>query len=119
MADLSVIPDADWREAERRAAVIRPLAQLERRPRHLILAAAAALGLAERQTYTLVRRCMDAGGDLTALLPGRSRGYHTICTKSYAKPMVTPSTRRSARSAWPECVCGEHGKAASGHPYIR
>jgi putative transposase len=74
MADLSVIPDADWREAERRAAVIRPLAQLERRPRHLILAAAAALGLAERQTYTLVRRCMDAGGDLTALLPGRSSG---------------------------------------------
>ena len=74
MADLSVIPDADWREAERRAEVIRPLAELERRPRHLILAAAAALGLSERQTYTLVRRCLDAGGDLTALLPGRSSG---------------------------------------------
>ena len=74
MADLSLIPDADWREAERRAAVIRPIAELERRPRHLILAAAAALGLAERQTYTLVRRCMDGGGDLTALLPGRSSG---------------------------------------------
>jgi hypothetical protein len=32
MADLSLIPDADWREAERRAAVIRPLTELERRP---------------------------------------------------------------------------------------
>jgi putative transposase len=74
MADLSLISDADWREAERRAAVIRPLTEFERRPRHLILTAAAALGLAERQTYTLVRRCMDAGGDLTALLPGRSSG---------------------------------------------
>ena len=74
MADLSLIPDGAWREAERRAAVIRPLAECERRPRHLILAAAARLGLSERQTYTLVRRCVDAGGDLTALLPGRSNG---------------------------------------------
>jgi putative transposase len=74
VADLSLIPDGAWREAERRAAVIRPLAECERRPRHLILAAAARLGLSERQTYTLVRRCVDAGGDLTALLPGRSNG---------------------------------------------
>ena len=74
MADLSLISDAAWREAQRRAEVIRPLAELERRPRHLVLAAAAALGLAERQTYTLIHRCLDAGGELTALLPGRSNG---------------------------------------------
>jgi len=74
MADLSLISDAAWREARRRAEVIRPLAERERRPRHLILAAAATLGLSERQTYTLVRRCLDAGGDLTALLPGKSSG---------------------------------------------
>jgi putative transposase len=74
MADLSLISGAAWREAQRRAEVIRPLAQLGRRPRDLILAAAATLGLAERQTYTLVRRCQDAGGDLTALLPGKSNG---------------------------------------------
>jgi hypothetical protein len=33
MADLSLISDAAWREAQRRAEVIRPLAELERRPR--------------------------------------------------------------------------------------
>jgi hypothetical protein len=32
MADLSLIPEAAWREAERRAEVIRPLAERERRP---------------------------------------------------------------------------------------
>jgi len=85
MADLSLISDAAWREARRRAEVIRPLAERERRPRHLILAAAAALGLSERQTYTLVRRCLDAGGDLTALLPGRSSGGR-------AKPRVPTVT---------------------------
>jgi len=74
MADLSLISDAAWREAQRRAEVIRPLAGLERRPRHLVLAAASALGLAERQTYTLIHRCQNADGDLTALLPGRSNG---------------------------------------------
>ena len=58
MANLSLIPEAAWREAQRRAEVIRPLAELDRRPRRLILAAAARLGLSERQTYTLIRRCM-------------------------------------------------------------
>ena len=73
MADLSLIPDADWREAERRAAVIRPLTELERRPRHPILAA-AALGLGERQTYTLVRRCLDAGGELQKAARSEKKG---------------------------------------------
>jgi putative transposase len=116
MADLSLIPDADWREAERRAAVIRPLTELERRPRHLILAAAAALGLAERQTYTLVRRCMDAGGDLTALLPGRSSGgrakpriatagevvLHQAVHQLYLKPQK-PTAARVAREVAGRC----------------
>ena len=116
MADLSVIPDADWLEAERRAAVIRPLAQLERRPRHLVLAAAAALGLAERQTHTLIRRCMDAGGDLTALLPGRSSGgrarprvatagevvLHQTMHQFYLKPQK-PTAARLAREVAGRC----------------
>ena len=40
MADLSLISDAAWREAQRRAEVIRPLAELMRRPRHLVPVAA-------------------------------------------------------------------------------
>ncbi len=56
MSDLSLIPEAAWREAQSRAEVIRPLAERGSRPRHLVQAAAAALGLSERQTYTLLRR---------------------------------------------------------------
>lgn len=40
----------------------------------MVQAAAATLGLSERQTYTLLRRCREAGGELTALVPGRSSG---------------------------------------------
>lgn len=74
MVDLAAIPEAVWREAQRRADVIRPLAEAERRPRPLIRAAAATLGLSERQTYVLLHRCREAGGALTALLPGGSSG---------------------------------------------
>ncbi len=74
MADLSLIPEAAWSEARRRAEVIRPLANREHRPRHMIQAAAVTLGLSERQTYTLLRHCREAGGELTALLPRQSSG---------------------------------------------
>ena len=74
MADLSLIPEEAWREVQRRAEVIRPLAEHGRGPRHLVRAASALLGLSERQTYTLLRRCRQADGALTALLPGRSGG---------------------------------------------
>jgi putative transposase len=74
VADLANIPEAAWREAERRAQAVRPLLDAERRSRRLIQAAAASLGLSERQTYTLLRRCRDAGGALTALLPATSGG---------------------------------------------
>lgn len=74
MADLSLVPEVVWSEARRRAEVIRPLADREHRPRHMIQAAAATLGLSERQIYTLLRRCRDAGGDLTALLLRQSSG---------------------------------------------
>jgi len=40
------------------------------RSRHLVQATTAAtLGLSERQTDTILRRCREAGGDLTSLLP--------------------------------------------------
>jgi putative transposase len=68
VVDVSLVPEEAWREAQRRAEVIRPLAEGDRRPRHLVRAAAATLGLSERQTYTLLRRCREGGGDLTAPL---------------------------------------------------
>lgn len=49
--DLSLIPEAAWREARRRAEVVRPLAERPCRSRHLVRAAATTLGLSERQTY--------------------------------------------------------------------
>jgi hypothetical protein len=74
MVDVSLVPEAAWREAQRRADVIRPLTEHTHRARHLVRAGAATLGLSERQTYTILRRCREAGGDLTALLPGKSSG---------------------------------------------
>jgi len=74
MANLSLFPEIAWSEARRRAEIIRPLAEREHRPRHMIQAAAVTLGPSERQIYTLLRRCRDAGGDLTALLPEQSSG---------------------------------------------
>lgn len=74
MVDVSLVPEATWREARRRADIIRPLAERDHRPRHLVQAAAATLGLSERHTYTILRRCQEAGGDLTSMLPGRSSG---------------------------------------------
>src|ERR1700720_299392 len=74
MVDVSLVPEAAWREARRRAEVIRPLVESAHRSRHLVQAAAATLGLSERQIHTILRRRREAGGDLTALLPGGSYG---------------------------------------------
>ena len=59
MVDVSLIPEAAWCEARRRAEVIRPLVESAHRSRHLVEAAAATLGLSERQTYTILRRCRE------------------------------------------------------------
>lgn len=72
--DLSLVPEPLWREAERRAAVIRPLAALAACPRSEASAAAKALGVSERQFYRLLRRCREGGGALTALVATGSGG---------------------------------------------
>lgn len=40
----------------------------------MVQAAAATLGSSECQTYTLLRRCWKANGELTALVLGQSNG---------------------------------------------
>jgi hypothetical protein len=55
MVDVSLIPEAAWRKAQRRAEVIRPLTERDLRSHHLVQAAAATLGLSGRQTYQLNR----------------------------------------------------------------
>jgi len=91
VADLSLIPEAAWSEARRRAEVIRPFADRVHRPRHMVQAAAMTLGLSERQTYILLRRCREAGGELTVLVPGRSSGGRN---RSRTAPAAEAALRR-------------------------
>ncbi|MGU3422950.1 integrase catalytic domain-containing protein [Methylobacterium sp. D54C] len=72
--DLSLIPGPIWQEAERRTAVLRPLAALPVCPRAQARAAAATLGVTERQVYRLLRRCREGGGTLTAMVRSGSSG---------------------------------------------
>ncbi|HYA39644.1 MAG TPA: Mu transposase C-terminal domain-containing protein [Candidatus Methylomirabilis sp.] len=74
MTDLSQIAEPDWDEARRRAAVLRPLAELQPCPRLRARAAGAELGLSERQVYRLIQRLRETDGALTAVLPGGSDG---------------------------------------------
>ena len=72
--DMESIPEPVWREAEKRAAALRPLAALEEAPADRVRDAARDLNLSERWTYILIRRLRDHGGELTALLPRQGRG---------------------------------------------
>ncbi len=68
------LPEAAWTEAQRRTAVIGPLAA-----RDSVCAAAArdagpALGLSERTVYALVRRWRQSGGLAASLAPRSSPG---------------------------------------------
>ena len=44
MVDVSLVPEAAWREARRRAEVIRPLVESTHRSLHFVQAPAATLG---------------------------------------------------------------------------
>lgn len=72
--DLSLVPEQIWREAEARAAVLRPLLALAGCSRKQAREAAASLGVSERQLYRLLRQCREAGGTVTALVKSRIRG---------------------------------------------
>jgi putative transposase len=57
--------------AERRAAVIRPLAARDKCTRKDAAEAAERLGVSRATVYALIRRWRDGDGDVGSLLPGR------------------------------------------------
>lgn len=74
MPDISQFTDAEWCEARRRSAVLRPLLDVSCCPKSLVREAAATLTLSERQTYRLIGRLRSCDGETTALLTKSSQG---------------------------------------------
>jgi len=68
------LPEEDWREARRRAAVIAPLAALSSVSHQAADVAGDERGLSRRQVYVLVGRYRQGSGLVTDLAPGRSDG---------------------------------------------
>jgi len=74
--DIEDICDEDWKEAQRRFAVIRPLIEDSCRTREKVQVAAAAEGVSTGTLYEWIRAYNEAG-QLSALIPqkrGRKRG---------------------------------------------
>lgn len=68
------LTDKSWKEAERRMAIIAPLASMEIVPVDVADEAAVKLNVCRRTVYTLIQRLRDAGCLLTALAPNVSSG---------------------------------------------
>ncbi len=68
------LPETDWEEGRRRAAVIGPVAALESVSHEAADAAGQQLGLSRRQVYALVKLYRQGSGLVTDLVPGRSSG---------------------------------------------
>lgn len=68
------LPDAAWAEAQRRAAVIAPLAAREGVPASAARDAGRALGLSERTIYGLLQLWRRSGGLVASLAPRSSPG---------------------------------------------
>lgn len=71
---LTGLPDKIWKEAERRAGFIRPLAMMETVPALLAKDTAVKMGLSQRSVYTLIQRFRESGGLLISLAPQTPSG---------------------------------------------
>jgi putative transposase len=71
---LLTVPDEVWALAVRRAEVIGPLAKVDVIGGAAVEAAAAQLGISQRQVYVLRRRWRAGEGVVSDLIPGRSSG---------------------------------------------
>lgn len=72
--DLATVSAAQWTEAKRREALIRPLSALGICPVTQAEAAAQELSVSSRRIYTLIHDYRASGGLLTSLIPDRSKG---------------------------------------------
>lgn len=72
--DLTLISDADWEEAKRREAVLKPLADKPKCSLEAAKQAAKQLNLSWRQVYNLLRRYRNYDKQLLVLLPQKSTG---------------------------------------------
>ncbi len=77
------LPDAAWAEAQRRAAVVGPLAAQDAVSTAAACNAGRALGLSKRTIYALLRRWRQSGGLAAVLAPqpspgGRGKGRLTV-----------------------------------------
>ncbi|WP_428390972.1 Mu transposase C-terminal domain-containing protein [Lichenicoccus sp.] len=73
-------PDADWAEAVRREAAIRPLADLPRLGRHRVEAASRTLGISVPRVYALLRSFRDrpVTASLLPRRPGPPKGARLL-----------------------------------------
>jgi putative transposase len=68
------LPNKLWQEAERRSALVRPLAEMDLVPAHLAQDVAKELSISQRTVYRLIKRFRESGGLLTSLVPSPSSG---------------------------------------------
>jgi putative transposase len=68
------LSDKAWKEAERRANLIRPLAEMAIVPAVLANEIAIKLAVTSRTVYTLIQRFRESGGLLTSMAPHVSSG---------------------------------------------
>lgn len=74
-----------WKEAERRAALIKPLADMSVVPVSIANEVAEQLALSQRTIYILIQRFRESGGLLTSIAPNVSSGGRG---KSRLPPLV-------------------------------
>lgn len=81
-----------WKEAERRAEYIKPLAEMNSIPGVLAKEAYLKLGLSKQMLYKLVKRFRNSGGLITSLAPHASSGGQGKSRLSLAVEKIISTT---------------------------
>lgn len=94
---IAQLSDKLWQEAERRANLIRPLAEMSIVPAILAQDIARKLSISERTVYRLIKRFRKSGGLLTSLVPNPSSGGRG---KSRLLPVVEQIITMTINEMW-------------------